>query len=260
MENKIGIFNKNKAIIIMILTAVIIHAKINSFAEGLPYLDVVKEASTPQENSLAVKQLLLLSVLTLIPSIILMLTPFVRISIIFSIMRQSLGLNQSPSNQVLLAISLFMTIIAMTPTISKLTDESFKPYLEDKITVEQAIDKANLVVREHMFKNVGESELALFINLDSEINGKETPEKYSDVSNTVLFPAYMISEVKAGIFIGTIVAILFVLVDLGTASFLMALQMMMLSPQTVSVVLKLMLFIFANGFEVIIRAVMLSLK
>lgn len=231
-----------------------------SFAEGLPYVDVIKEASTPKENAFAVKQLVLLTVLTLIPSLILMLTPFVRISIVLSIMRQSLGLNQSPPNQVLLALALFMTIIVMSPTITKINDEAIKPYMEDKLTVEQAIETGNLAIREHMFKQVGESELSLFINLNARVNNDKIPEKYSDVPNTVLFPAYMVSEVKSGIFIGIVVSIAFVLIDLATASVLNGMQMMMLSPQVISVVFKMMLFIFANGFETIIQATMLSIK
>ena len=232
----------------------------NSFAEGLPYLDIIGEASTPQENAFAVKQLVLLTILTLIPSIILMLTPFVRISIVLSIMRQSLGLNQSPPNQVLLALSLFMTIIAMTPTITKINSESIEPYMNNKISIEQAIENANAPIREHMFKQVGKDELSLFINLNSKMANAETPKKYADVPNTVLYPAYMVSEIKTGIFIGIIVSIAFVLVDLATSSILMGMQMMMLSPQVISIVFKLMLFIFANGFEVIIQATMLSIK
>lgn len=259
MERIIKKINKNYAL--CILTALVFfNFQSSVFAEGLPYIDIVKEATTPQENSFAVKQLLMLSILTLIPSLILMLTPFVRISIVFSIMRQSLGLNQSPPNQSLLAISLFMTIIAMTPTLSKLNEETFKPYLNDKITVEQAIETGNSTIREYMFSHVGEKELSLFINLDAQMNDKEIPETYREVSNTILFPAYMISEIKAGIFIGIIISILFTAIDLATATLLMGMQMMMLSPQTISVVFKLMLFIFANGFEVIIQAIMLSLN
>lgn len=252
---------KNKKYILCFLMVILFfNLQSSVYAEGLPYIDIVKEASTPQENSFAVKQLIMLSVLTLIPSLILMLTPFVRISIVFSIMRQSLGLNQSPPNQVLLAISLFMTLIAMTPTLSKLNEESFKPYLNDKISIETAIETGNGAIREYMFKNVGESELSLFINLDSKMNDREIPETYADVSNTVLFPAYMVSEIKSGIFIGVVISIIFAFIDLGTATLLMGMQMMMLSPQTISVVFKLMLFIFANGFETIIQAIMLTLK
>lgn len=264
MNNKINFFKKyNKVIFFIILTFCFIknmQSSVYVYAEGLPYLDIVKEATTPQENSFAVKQLLLLSVLTLIPSLLLMLTPFVRIGIVFSIMRQSLGLSQSPPNQVLLAISLFMTIIAMSPTLSKLNTEAIQPYMNDEITIEQALDSGNKTIREYMFSKVGESELSMFINLDAEMNSTEIPKTYSEVSNTLLFPAYMVTEIKAGIFIGIIISIVFTLIDLATASILMGIQMMMLSPQVISVVFKMMLFIFVNGFELIIQATMLSLK
>lgn len=260
MLNFIKFTKNNKKIITSIFLLTLIAFPNLSFAEGLPYIDVIKEASTPQENAFAVKQLVLLTILTLIPSLILMLTPFVRISIVLSIMRQSLGLNQSPPNQVLLALAMFMTIIVMSPTITQVSNEAVKPYMEDKITIEQAIEKGNLSIREHMFKQVGESELSLFINLNARANKQETPKTYSDVPNTVLFPAYMVSEVKAGIFIGIVISIAFVLIDLATASVLNGMQMMMLSPQVISVVFKMMLFIFANGFETIIQATMMSIK
>lgn len=260
MRNFIKLTKGKKIIISIIFLLTLLTIPDFSFAEGLPYVDVIKEASTPQENAFAVKQLVLLTVLTLIPSLVLMLTPFVRISIVLSIMRQSLGLNQSPPNQVLLALALFMTIIVMSPTITKVNNDAIKPYMEDKVTIEQAIETGNLAIREHMFKQVGESELSLFINLNAKANNQEIPKKFADVPNTVLFPAYMVSEVKSGIFIGIVVSIAFVLIDLATASVLNGMQMMMLSPQVISVVFKMMLFIFANGFDIIIQATMLSIK
>lgn len=260
MKKKSRFICNRATIIFTLLTFLLIIVPSKSYAEGLPYLDLVKEASTPAENAFAVKQILLLTVLTLIPSIVLMLTPYVRITIVLSIMRQSLGLNQTPPNQALLALALFMSLIAMSPLMSKINENAIEPYMNDKITIEQALSEANLPIREYMFKQVGKSELSLFINLNTRVTGDKAPEKYADIPNKVLYPAYMTSEIKKGLFIGIIVSIAFVVIDLATSAILQGMNMMMLSPMVISGVFKLLLFIFANGFELIIQATMLSIK
>lgn len=260
MNKQKAFFIKNIPVVFLLITVFFISRPITGFAEGLPYLDVVKEATTPTENAFAVKQLILLTVLTLIPSIVLMLTPFVRISIVLSIMRQSLGLNQAPPNQALLALALFMSLISMSPVISKINTDAFKPYMNNEISVEEALSKANTPVREYMFRQVDNSELSLFINLNAKASGEKMPEKYSDIPNKVLYPAYMVGEIKKGLFIGIIVSIAFVVIDLATSAILQSMNMMMLSPMVVSGIFKLLLFIFANGFELIIQATMLSIK
>lgn len=253
-------FNNRATRFFAALTILFIMVPGKSYAEGLPYLNIVKEASTPTENAFAVKQILILTVLTLIPSIVLMLTPFVRITIVLSIMRQSLGLNQTPPNQALLALALFMSLISMSPMVSEINEKAIEPYMNDKITIEQAINEANTPIREYMFKQVGKSELSLFINLDTHVTGDKAPKTYADIPNKVLFPAYMTSEIKKGLFIGIIVSISFVVIDLATSAILQGMNMMMLSPMVISGIFKLLLFIFANGFELIIQATMLSIK
>lgn len=232
----------------------------NTYAEGLPYLDIVKEASNPTENAFAVKQLLTLSILTLIPSLVLMLTPFVRISIVLSLMRQALGLNSTPSNQALLTLALFMSLISMSPMISEINTNAIEPYLNNKINIEQAVKNADKPIREYMFKQVDNSELSLFINLNAKKSNEKIPKTYSDIPNKVLYPAYMVGEIKKGLFIGIIVSVSFVMIDLATSAILQGMNMMMLSPMVVSGIFKLLLFIFANGFELIIQATMLSIK
>lgn len=260
MEKQFKKINPRVFKILTLVALLLIIAPNNIYAEGLPYLDVVKEANTKTENAFAVKQILLLTVLTLIPSIILMLTPYVRITIVLSIMRQSLGLNQTPPNQALLALALFMSLISMSPMISEINENAIEPYMNDKITVEQAISEANTPIREFMFKQVGESELSLFINLDTRVTGNAKPKTYADIPNKVLFPAFMTSEIKKGLFIGIIVSISFVVIDLATSAILQGMNMMMLSPMVISGIFKLLLFVFANGFELIIQATMLSIK
>lgn len=258
MTYKINCKNTFKTLLLVALV-LLINTK-SASAEGLPYINFIEEAKTPTENAFAVKQLLLLTTLTLIPSLILMLTPFVRISIVLSIMRQSLGLNQSPPNQVLLTLALLMSLMAMGPTISTINNDALKPYMEDKITIETALSNANKPIRDYMFKQVDKEELSLFLNLNKNINNEPIPKKYKDIPNTVLFPAYIIHEIKTGIFIGIIISIAFVIIDLATASVLLGMGMMMISPATISVIFKMMLFIFANGFEFIIQATMLTIK
>ena len=261
MENIKKKKHKAKIIVCFIAALFIIGIHTNvSCAEGLPYLDFVKEAGTPTENALAVKQLLLLSVFTLIPSIILTLTPFVRFSIVLSMLRQALGLNQTPPNQVLLALALFMSVTVMSGVFTEINDKAIKPYMNNEISIEQAIKNTNEPVREYMFKQVGDSELSLFINLNKKINNEPTPKTYRDIPNKVLFPAYLVGEVKQGLFIGVIISIVFVCIDLATSAILQAMGMMMLSPMVVSGIFKLILFIFAYGFELVIQASMLSIK
>ncbi|MBQ3423254.1 MAG: flagellar type III secretion system pore protein FliP [Romboutsia sp.] len=235
-------------------------AEPTSTSSNLPYFDFIKESSTPEENVFAVKTFLIFTVLSLAPSILITITPFVRIIIVLSIMRQSLGLQQTPPNQVLVSLALFLTLISISPIISEVNDNSIKPYLESKITIEEAFNNANKPLREFMFNQVGDTELALFINLHSDINNVEAPEYYKDVPNTVLIPAFMVSEVKKGVFIGVLISIAFIVIDLATASVLMGMGMMMVSPMVVSFIFKVLLFVMVNGFDLIIQTTMYSFK
>ncbi len=262
MKNLITFIRKNKSIAIF-TTAFIFFSINKSFAAetgGLPYVDFIQSADTPQENALAVKQLLLLSVLTLLPTILLTLTPFVRFSIILSMLRQALGLNQTPPNQVLLVLALFMSLTTMSGVFSEINENAIKPYMNDQINIEQAFENTNKPIREYMFKQVGESELSLFLNLNKKINDVPIPKTYAGIPNEVLFPAYLVNEVKQGLFIGVIISIAFVGIDLATSAVLQAMGMMMLSPMIISSILKLILFIFAYGFELVIQTSVLSIK
>lgn len=254
--------SRRKQIFISLLTIVffICLNKTNIHAEpsNLPYFEFVTEASSPEENVFAVKTFLMFTVLTLAPSILITVTPFVRIIIVLSIMRQSLGLQQTPPNQVLISLALFLTLIGVSPMMNEVNNKAIKPYLENKISIEQAFDNANTPLRDFMFKQVGDGELSLFINLNSHINGTEPPEYYKDVPNTVLIPAFMVSEMKKGIFIGVLVSVAFIVIDLATASVLMGMGMMMVSPMIISFIFKVLLFVIVNGFDLIIQATMYS--
>ena len=254
---------KHISLMLILLLIFVMFSEVDVFAEpltsnNLPYLNFVNEASTPQENVFDLKTFLIFTVLTLVPSILITITPFVRIIIVLSIMRQSLGLQQSPPNQVLVSLALFLTILSMSPVIKNVNDKSIQPYLNNKISIEEAFDNANKPIREFMFKQVGDSELALFLNLNSEINHTETPKYYKDFPNSVLVPSFMVSEIKKGVFIGVLMSIAFVVIDLTTASVLMGMGMMMISPLTISFIFKILLFVMVNGFDLIIQATMYS--
>jgi flagellar biosynthesis protein FliP len=206
------------------------------------------------DNAAALQFFLLLTVLSLVPAILMMVTSFVRITIVLSFVRNAVGVPQLPPNQVLLGLALFLTFFVMAPTWQRINTEALQPYLSSQLPADQAFDKGSEPLREFMFKQVRERDLALFI----QIGNLPRPNTQADVPSYALVPAFMISELKTAFQMGFMVLVPFLVIDLVVSSVLMSMGMMMLPPATISLPFKLLLFVLADGWHLIIRSLVES--
>lgn len=194
--------------------------------------------------SLSLQILLMMSLLTVLPSLLLMMTSFTRIIIVLSILRHALGLQQTPPNQVLVGLSLFLSLFIMQPAISEINRVAIEPYGTEEIEMQQAIERAGGVMHGFMLKQTRKTDLAMF----TEISGKPPVARIADTPFSVLLPAFVTSELKTAFQIGFLVFLPFLIIDLIIASALMSLGMMMLSPTIVSMPFKLLLFVLVDGW------------
>ena len=214
---------------------------------GLPIINMIDDGSGSTQYSLTLQLLALMTVLTLLPSLLLMMTSFVRIIIVMSLLRQALGTAQTPPNQVLLGLALFLTIFIMMPVFSSVYDEAVTPYFNEDIGFEEAVEVAREPFRTFMLNQTRESDIALFV----EIAGNTGVVEPVDVPFSTLVPAFITSELKSAFSIGFLIYIPFVVIDLVVASVLMSMGMMMLSPMMISMPFKLMLFVLVDGWTLI---------
>ncbi len=198
--------------------------------------------------------LALMTVLTMAPSIIVMMTSFSRIVIVLAFMRQALGTQQSPPNQVLIGMAMFLTLFAMAPVGTRINDEALQPYFAERIDFVTAAQRAANPIRNFMLKQTREKDLALFLSL----SGGERPATANDVPLTTLIPSFLISELKTAFQIGFMLFIPFLIVDMVVASVLLSLGMMMLPPILISLPFKLMLFVMVDGWALIVSSLMRS--
>jgi flagellar biosynthetic protein FliP len=221
---------------------------------GIPAFTSTPAAGGGQTYSLSLQTLILLTSLTFLPAVLLMMTAFTRIIIVLSLLRQALGTLQSPPNQVLIGLSLFLTFFVMAPVFDRINNEALQPYLADQMNVMQALEKGSGPLKEFMLKQTRQEDLALFVKL-SKTPPLQGPEA---VPLKVLVPAYVISELKTAFQIGFVIFIPFLIIDMVVASVLMSMGMMMLSPVTISFPFKLMLFVLVDGWNLIIGSLMQS--
>jgi flagellar biosynthetic protein FliP len=194
--------------------------------------------------SLSLQILILMSLLTVLPSLVLMMTSFTRIIIVLSILRQALGLQQTPPNQVLVGLALFLSLFVMRPYMAEINQTAFKPYGEGQITVEEAVTRSGDVLHRFMIRQTRQTDLKLFADM-----AKAPPfAKPTDVPFSILLPAFITSELKTAFQIGFLIFLPFLIIDLVVASTLMALGMMMLSPSIISMPFKLLLFVLVDGW------------
>jgi flagellar biosynthetic protein FliP len=191
----------------------------------------------------------LFTLITLGPSVLIMMTGFTRILIVLGFLRQAMGTPTLPPNQILVGISVFLTIFVMGPTFSTINDTALQPYLNEEITGKEAIDIAAKPLKVFMLKQTGSSELELFVNLSRE----EAPKTADDVPLTTLVPAFMVSEIKTAFMIGFLIYVPFLIIDMVVASTLMSMGMMMLPPQMISLPFKLLLFVLVDGWALLIQ-------
>ncbi|MDH4121139.1 MAG: flagellar type III secretion system pore protein FliP [Deltaproteobacteria bacterium] len=208
----------------------------------------VGKANSPDQVASTLQVVFLLTVLTLAPAIMIMTTSFIRIIIVLAFLRQALGTQQTPPNQVLAGLALFLTFFIMQPTWNDVNEHALKPYLDKRISQSEALDKAADPMKKFMGRFTREKDLALFIRLANI----PRPKNVSDVPFYVMVPAFMIGELKTAFQIGFILYIPFLVVDLVVASVLMSMGMMMLPPVMISLPLKLMLFVLVDGWNLII--------
>ena len=217
-------------------------------AQGLEALSITTQGDGSQTYTLTLQVLLLMTALTVLPAIMLAMTSFTRIIIVLAILRQALGTAQTPSNQILVALALFMTFFIMSPVADKVYVDAVKPYLDEKLDVNTALARAAVPVRGFMFEQTRESDITLF----TEMSGHEAYKDRDALPFTILAPSFITSELKTAFQIGFLIFLPFLIIDLVVASVLMSMGMMMLSPLIISLPFKIMLFVLVDGWALIV--------
>jgi flagellar biosynthetic protein FliP len=231
-----------------LLCAIAVPAWAAQAAGGLAAVTSTPAAGGGQTYTLSLQTLLLLTSLTFLPAVVLMMTGFTRIVIVLSLMRQALGTPAAPPNQVLIGLSLFLTFFVMSPVLDRIYTDAYRPFSENSITMEQALERGAVPLRTFMLRQTRETDLALFVKLSSE----PAPERVEDISMKVLIPAYVTSELKTAFQIGFVVFIPFLIIDMLVASVLMSMGMMMVSPVLIALPFKIMLFVLVDGWNLLI--------
>nr|WP_242948703.1 flagellar type III secretion system pore protein FliP [Caloramator quimbayensis] len=214
----------------------------------------VDGAKNPKEYVDNIKLLILLTSLTFIPSIILMMTSFTRIIVVFGFLRNALSTQQSPPNQVLIGLALFMTIFIMSPVYGKVNKEAIQPYIKGEITQDKAIDIGSRPIKDFMLKQTREKDIALFYTAANI----EKPNDRYEVPFKVLIPAFVISELKTAFQMGFLIYVPFIVIDIVVASILMSMGMFMLPPVTISLPFKILLFVLADGWHLVVKSLIQS--
>jgi len=214
---------------------------------GIPAFTMKTNPDGSEDYSINLQILALMTMLGFLPAMVILMTSFTRIVVVMSILRQAMGLQQTPSNQVIIGIAIFLTFFIMSPVINKINDTAVQPYLNEQITAKQAFDTAQIPMKAFMLKQTRVKDLETFVN----IAGAKV-DKPEDVSMAILIPAFITSELKTAFQIGFMLFLPFLIIDLVVASVLMAMGMMMLSPMIVSLPFKLMLFVLVDGWNLIL--------
>lgn len=223
----------------------------------MPRIDVsVDAAETPEDVAFSLQILFLLTVLSLAPAILIMLTSFTRVIVVLSFVRGAMGTQQMPPNQVLIGLALFLTFFIMMPVGNQINEEAIQPYLAQEITQEQALENAKIPLREFMLKHTRSKDLALFVNL----SGNESSETIDEIPTRVIVPAFIISELKTAFQIGFLLYVPFIIIDMVVASTLMSMGMMMLPPVMISLPFKILLFIMVDGWNLVVRTIISGFK
>jgi flagellar biosynthetic protein FliP len=242
------------AVLLFALTGVV-SAATDTGAIPLPKVSFgVEQAKNPNDIAVSLQVLLLLTVLSLAPALLVMTTSFTRIIIVLGFIRNALGTQMIPPNQVLIGLALFLTFFVMAPIAGQINDNALKPYTAKEITYDQAYDRAVQPVRTFMFKQTREKDLALFVHL-AKI---KRPKTQADIPTFVLIPSFIISELRAAFIIGFLIYIPFLVIDMVVASVLMSMGMMMVPPVMISLPLKLLLFVLVDGWHLITRSLVMG--
>ncbi len=249
--------NKYK-IIIMLVILIVYFSPIIVHAEGnivIPGLDLnVNTSDNPEDVFSSLQILILLTVLSLAPAILILMTSFTRIIIVLSFVRNALATQQMPPNQVLVGLALFLTLFVMGPTFTQVNEQALQPYLDGKITQEAAIDEAAKPFKNFMIKQTREKDLLLFFNYAKV----DRPNNVEDIPLRIMVPAFAISELKTAFQMGFMIFIPFLIIDMVVSSTLMAMGMMMLPPVMISLPFKILLFIMVDGWYLVVKSLLES--
>ncbi|MBI5807978.1 MAG: flagellar type III secretion system pore protein FliP [Ignavibacteriales bacterium] len=245
----------------ILIFALLLIVETNLFAQQatntVPFPKINLDVGTAQNGSdvsVTLQILLMMTVLSLAPSIVIMTTSYLRIIIVFHFLKSALGTQQMPPSQLLAGVALFITFFIMAPTWNKVNDEALKPLMDNKLTMQQAYDKGIEPIRQFMFKNVREEDLELFISLSNQAR----PKNRNEVSTYILIPAFVLSEMRAGFIMGFFLFIPFIMVDMIISSILMSMGMMMMPPMMISLPFKILLFILVDGWNLIVSSLIRS--
>ncbi len=260
MKKEISKYYK-KAIIIILLALVLgsdslVAQKQQPTTVGIPNISInVGKSNKPSDYVVALQILAIMTVLALAPSILIMMTSFTRIVIVFHFLKQAIGTQNQPPNQLITGLALFLTFFVMRPVLDEANQNGIQPYIHEKISQEQAITNVVKPFREFMLKHTREEDLALFIKL----NGQDKPKDISDVSTWTIIPAFSISELRTAFQIGFLLFIPFLVLDMVIASVLMSLGMFLLPPQLISLPIKVLLFVLVDGWYLVVESLMKSI-
>ncbi len=239
--------NKMKAIVILLLAGMFLALPAVA-QQGIPAVTVTNNGDGTQDYTMTLQALFIMTALSLIPAFIMMMTSFTRIIVVLSILRQAIGLQQSPSNQILVGVSLFLSLFIMTPVFDEINVRALQPYLDEEMTSMEAFEQAKGPMRAFMLSQTRVKDLETFVSIAGEEDQYADP---TEVPLNILIPAFVTSELKTAFQIGFMLFIPFLIIDLVVASILMSMGMMMLSPMIVSLPFKLMLFVLVDGWNLI---------
>ena len=249
---------KKFAFTIILCLALVLTLNTVCYAEpipiGLPQIDINFNDQEGDGFSQSLQIILFLTILALAPAILIMLTSFTRIIVVLAFVRTSLATQQMPPNQVLIGLALFLTFFVMAPTFTQVNDEALQPYMAGEINQSQFFEGAMEPLRGFMFQQTRENDIALFVQLTK----MERPQTYSDIPNYVLIPAFVISELKTAFQIGFLIFVPFLVIDMVVASSLMSMGMLMLPPMMISLPFKILLFVLVDGWNLVIKSLVLS--
>lgn len=224
--------------------------------EFIPGIDLDAFNNDPEGVATTLQLIILLTVLTLAPSFLILMTCFTRVIIVLSFVRTGLATQQMPPNQVLIGLALFITFFIMAPVFSEVNEQALTPFLDGEINQEEAFDRAALPMKEFMAKHTREKDLALFMGYA----GLERPETLEEIPLTALVPAFAISELKTAFQIGFFIFVPFLVIDMIVASILMGMGMMMLPPVMIALPFKILLFVMVDGWYLVVRSLLLSFQ
>jgi flagellar biosynthetic protein FliP len=257
MNNRAGISGMKHLVCLLIIAILSFLVIPSAWSEPLPIPTINLNIGGSGESgqvSTVLKLLILLTVLALAPSILIMLTSFTRIVVVFSLLRHALGTQQLPPNQIIIGLSLFLTFFIMTPVWDKVNTQALQPYFNNQISGEKAYELSAQPIREFMLKQTREKDIALFV----KISRAKRPETPADISLNVLIPAFVISELRTAFQIGFLIYMPFLVLDMVIASVLLSMGMLMLPPIMVSLPFKLLLFVLVDGWYLIVGSLVQS--